>query len=507
MRPCRRQSALEVTHWRSVIRPLCAVLMLSPALWPSLTQAQSDRGGGWPDDPRLRPYVIEDMPAERGIDREPRRPATVRPAPRDDRAREGRGDDPVPNPVPVTRLAPAESSVRNVVGAGGGAACNNPNALGVSREVEIDAASGPRYGFQQYKLIDFLREGEIVLTFDDGPAPAYTKPILQALSQHCTKATFFIVGRNALAYPEVVKDEAARGHTIANHTFSHANLGMRKILPKRTQQADGFGVDPMPAQPSSAGIFTSSVPRAPQYGMGHPTMTPGSIPQQPTFAPAMSPDKAKAEIELGFSATSRALGVPMAPFFRFPYLGYSTAMHNYLSERNVAVFSIDVDSVDYRAKRAEEVINKVMSDLSHQKKGILLFHDIQPATAQAMPALLDLLKAKGYRVVHLRSKSQLQTIASYDARVGKDGVKMDAVAEHKPLVKRTMTWGMAPGGAQPAGGGTTVAAQTAESDATRRAKKPIVKADRSEIPGYVPARPGQPEILPWQTQTRRNSGW
>jgi peptidoglycan/xylan/chitin deacetylase (PgdA/CDA1 family) len=490
MRPCRRHTTIAITR----------LLMVGAGLWVTPSFAQSDRGAGWPEDPRLRPYVIEGSPEERGVDREPRRPAVARPAPRDERLPEDRDEQAVPNPVPVARPAPAGGPVRNV--AGGAGACNNPNALGVSREVEIDPASGPRYGFQQYKLIDFLREGEIVLTFDDGPAPAYTKPILQALSHHCTKATFFIVGRNALAYPEVVKDEAARGHTIANHTYSHANLGMRRIVPKRTQQADGFGADPLLAQPSSAGIFTSSVPRS-----NHPTMTPGSIPQQPTFVPAMSPDKAKAEIELGFSATSRALGVPMAPFFRFPYLGYSTAMHNYLSERNVAVFSIDVDSVDYRAKRAEEVINKVMSDLSHQKKGILLFHDIQPATAQAMPALLDLLKAKGYRVVHLRSKSQLQTIASYDARVGKDGVKMDAVAEHKPLVKRTMTWGMAPGGAQPAGGGTTVAAQTAESDATRRAKKPIVKADRSEIPGYVPARPGQPEILPWQTQTRRNSGW
>ncbi len=499
MRPCRRYETCGAVRLLGAAGLLSMLLMAGAAVWGAPLYAQSGSSSGWPEDPRLRPYVIESAPDERGAAREPQRPAVARPATTTER-----GEEAVPNPVPVARPASAGGSVRNVAGGSAGA-CANPNALGVSREVEIDPASGPRYGHQQYKMIDFLREGEIVLTFDDGPAPAYTKPILQALSHHCTKATFFIVGRNALAYPEVVKDEFARGHTIANHTFSHANLGMRRILPKRTQLSDGSGSDLLSVQPAGAGIFTSSVARNSQSNPGHPTMTPGSIPQQPTFAPAMSPEKAKAEIELGFSATSRALGVPMAPFFRFPYLGYSTAMHNYLGERNVAVFSIDVDSVDYRAKRAEDVINRVMADLKDQKKGILLFHDIQPATAQAMPAMLDLLQAKGYRVVHLRPKSQLQTLASYDARVGKDGGRIDAVAEKKPLVKRTMTWGMAPGGSAP--GSTAVAAQTADSDAFRRAKKPITKADRSEIPGYVPARPGQPEILPWQTETRRNSGW
>jgi peptidoglycan/xylan/chitin deacetylase (PgdA/CDA1 family) len=483
--------ALRVGALRGLLAGVAGLLMATSA------QAQS---GGWPangDGPQYRPFIIEPAPGERAIDRDLRRPPAARTAPRDDRNDEG-----VPTPVPVARPAPSAGGSRTAAAAPGGTGCNNPNALGVSRDVEIDATGGPRYGFQQYKVIDFLREGEIVLTFDDGPMPAYTKPILQALSHHCTKATFFIVGRNALAYPEVVKDQAARGHTIANHTWSHANLGMRRIVPKRNPLADGGGAEQSAAAPAGSGLFTSSVPRA-----AHPAFTPGSIPQQPVFAPAMTPDKAKAEIELGFSATARALGVPMAPFFRFPYLGYSTAMHNYLSERHVAVFSIDVDSLDYRAKRADEVISKVMSDLAYQKKGILLFHDIQPATAQAMPALLDLLKAKGYKVVHIRPKSSLQTIASYDARVGKDGSKLDAVAEQKPLAKRTITWGMAPGSAAGVAPGGAAFAQTAESDAARRAKRPITKADRSEIPGYVPARAGQPEVLPWLTEPRRGNGW
>ena len=406
----------------------------------------------------------------------------------------------IPTPSPVTRAAPPPprptQPARRTTAPGD---CANPNALGVSREIEIDATGGPRFGFQQYKpngVNELLREGEIVLTFDDGPAPAYTRPILQALDHHCTKATFFIVGRNALAHPEVVKEEAARGHTIANHTWSHANLGARRIVPKRVPQSSGeAGGEPGLALSGQSaggqGLFTSSVSQ-PGYGFE------SAAPPKPTFAPPMSPDKA--EIELGFSATSRALGVPMAPFFRFPYLGHSTAMHNYLQERNVAVFSIDVDSLDYRAKKAEDVINRVLADLKDQKKGILLFHDIQPATAHALPTLLDQLQQRGYRVVHIKpmTGAGLQTIASYDARVGKEGLRHDALAEQKPLVKKTMTWGMASGGMPSA-------------EAAPRPKKPLPRPEtqrgetfRGTSPGYVPPGYGQTEILPWLTNSRRS---
>jgi peptidoglycan/xylan/chitin deacetylase (PgdA/CDA1 family) len=444
------------------------------------------------DGGRLQPYVIE-APARRA----------------------NSGAEAVPSPVPVTQFpvtqAPAAAPSRaNGPRLAGG--CANPNALGVAREVEIDATGGPRYGFQQYKTHDFLREGEIVLTFDDGPAPAYTNPILKALEHHCTKATFFIVGRNALAYPEVVRDEYARGHTIANHTWSHANLGPRRIVPKRTPQAQAGDAGHGGAQGmslSGPSLTTSSVggrggdPFAPQGGGPQGGAPQGSAGQpqskQPVFGPSMSLEKAKAEIELGFSATSRSLGVPMAPFFRFPYLGNSTAMQNYMSERNVAIFSIDVDSVDYRAKKADDVIHRVMTDLKDQKKGILLFHDIQPATAQALPTLLDMLHAKGYRVVHIKPKVGLQTIASYDARVGKDGVKQDAIAEKKPLVKRTVTWGMAPSGPAAA---SSPARETGTAVAARR---PVPRGD---VPGYFPPSASQPEILPWLTNQRRpNNGW
>src|SRR5262249_22935255 len=68
--------------------------------------------------------------------------------------------------------------------------CSNPNALGVARVVEIDTTGGPGFGFEHFKAHDFLREGEVVLTFDDGPWPKNTPAVLAALQAHCTKAIF-----------------------------------------------------------------------------------------------------------------------------------------------------------------------------------------------------------------------------------------------------------------------------------------------------------------------------
>ena len=86
------------------------------------------------------------------------------------------------------------------------AQCASSDAIGVSRVVEIDTASGPRFGQLQYKDIDFLRDGEVVLTFDDGPLRRHSRAVLDALDAHCTKATFFIVGRMAISDPETLQD-------------------------------------------------------------------------------------------------------------------------------------------------------------------------------------------------------------------------------------------------------------------------------------------------------------
>ena len=64
----------------------------------------------------------------------------------------------------------------------------------------------------------------IALTFDDGPHPVYTEQILDILDKNGAKATFFVVGRNAESYPELIQREYTYGHEIGNHTYSHPDM-------------------------------------------------------------------------------------------------------------------------------------------------------------------------------------------------------------------------------------------------------------------------------------------
>src|SRR5262245_35450806 len=68
--------------------------------------------------------------------------------------------------------------------------CDNPNAIGLARTVEIDTTGAPGFGFEHFKNHDFLKNGEVVLTFDDGPWPGNTEKVLKTLAEHCIKATF-----------------------------------------------------------------------------------------------------------------------------------------------------------------------------------------------------------------------------------------------------------------------------------------------------------------------------
>ena len=62
---------------------------------------------------------------------------------------------------------------------------------------------------------------DIAITFDDGPNPYFTKKILDILDSFNVKATFFVIGKRCLEYPEILKEIQQRGHLIGNHTFSH----------------------------------------------------------------------------------------------------------------------------------------------------------------------------------------------------------------------------------------------------------------------------------------------
>ncbi|NUS03402.1 MAG: polysaccharide deacetylase family protein [Nonomuraea sp.] len=70
---------------------------------------------------------------------------------------------------------------------------------------------------------DCLKVKCVALTFDDGPGP-YTRTLLRHLAAHHAHATFFVVGQNVAAYPEVLRQAVAAGHEIGNHTWSHPDL-------------------------------------------------------------------------------------------------------------------------------------------------------------------------------------------------------------------------------------------------------------------------------------------
>ena len=258
---------------------------------------------------------------------------------------------PAAAPAPAPAPAPARAAVPQ---------CTNPNALGVTRTVEIDTTGGPGFGFEHFKQHDFLRNNEVVLTFDDGPWPS-TPAVLKALADECVRATFFPIGKHATYYPEILRQVAAAGHTIGSHTWSHADLSRKSL------------------------------------------------------------DEAKAEIEKGISAVVWALEnqATAGSFFRFPALRHPPEVVTYLGQRNVAIFSTDMDSFDFKMRKPEQVVASVMARLKKHGKGIVLMHDFQHATSLAVPELLAQLKAGGYKIVHMKSATAIKSLPEFDEELRK----------------------------------------------------------------------------------------
>ena len=244
----------------------------------------------------------------------------------------------------------------------GTATCSHPDGLGISRVVEIDTTGGPAFGTEHFKQYDFLRDKEVVLTFDDGPWPENTPMVLKALQDNCMKATFFEIGEHATWRPDLTKELVAAGMTVGSHTWSHKDLAKNPY--------------------------------------------------------AKDIEQAKQEIEMGVSAVHMAAaGGPIAPFFRFPDLQQPPELMTYLGTRNIATFSTDIDTFDFKLHKPEDVIKSAMTKLEKNGKGIVLMHDFQHGTAEAMPELLRQLKAGGYKIVHMVPKEPVTTLAKYDDMV------------------------------------------------------------------------------------------
>jgi peptidoglycan/xylan/chitin deacetylase (PgdA/CDA1 family) len=186
-------------------------------------------------------------------------------------------------------------------------------------------------------------ERAVALTFDDGPDPVYTPQILDVLARYEVKATFFVIGRRVDAHPEMVRRIVAAGHAVGSHGYSHAIL---------------------------RGVW------------------PGEI---------------TTELDQSDAALYRAAGI-RTRLFRHPG-GMQGAFLPFVARAGgwrVVVWS--VDPRDYTQPAAGEIARRVL-EAAHPG-AIVLLHDGSPdgnksreQTVAALPAILEGLRAGGYRIV------------------------------------------------------------------------------------------------------------
>jgi peptidoglycan-N-acetylglucosamine deacetylase len=228
-------------------------------------------------------------------------------------------------------------------------------ALGTARVIAVDAASTPRVGRKHFPHTLPLMRKEVVLTFDDGPELATTARVLDALKRECVRASFFLLGRSALAHPGLPRRALAEGHTVAHHSFSHPILNRMPVAAAEAEIARGF-----------AAVDTAL------YG----------------------------------SATR----APQTPFFRFPGFASSPALLDHLERRGIVVFGADLWASDWNLMTPEQELALVMSRIEANQGGIVLFHDTKAQTAAALPALLRMLKTRGFGVVHVVPAGRQATV-------------------------------------------------------------------------------------------------
>ena len=179
--------------------------------------------------------------------------------------------------------------------------------------------------------------GVVYLTFDDGPTPAYTPPILALLARYQARATFFVIGRNAAAYPELVRQEHAAGHGVGNHTWNHRRL---------TDLEGG---------------------------------------------------RLGAEVDATSAVIGRATGAPVR-CLRPPYATVDGASADRARARGLRLVLWDVDSNDWRRPGAAAIAGRVLGRV--RSGDVVLLHDgggNRTQTVAALEQVLASLSARGFR--------------------------------------------------------------------------------------------------------------
>jgi len=190
-----------------------------------------------------------------------------------------------------------------------------------------------KYGYNQVETDQKV----IAMTFDDGPHPKLTPKLLDILKERGVKATFYVIGRNAAEYPDIMKRIVDEGHEVGNHTWSHPWL--TRISTSRIQSE-------------------------------------------------MSKTAAIIEETTGKPATT----------MRPPYGAINTRLRKlFTDDMDLPVIMWSVDPLDWRRPGSGVVASRLVNGA--HPGAILLAHDIHPGTISAMPSTFDQLTAKGYKFV------------------------------------------------------------------------------------------------------------
>jgi peptidoglycan/xylan/chitin deacetylase (PgdA/CDA1 family) len=182
-----------------------------------------------------------------------------------------------------------------------------------------------------------VSDNSIAITFDDGPHPQLTPKLLDLLKERGIKATFYVIGKNVEAYPEIAKRIVDEGHEIGNHTWNHPALSK------------------------------------------------------------LGAAKVKSEMDRTTEIIVKTTGVTPATM-RPPYGATNATLNKRLDEEfGMKVIMWSVDPQDWKYRNADRVASQLIENT--KSGGILLAHDIHASTVAAMPRTLDTLTSKGFKFV------------------------------------------------------------------------------------------------------------
>jgi peptidoglycan-N-acetylglucosamine deacetylase len=191
--------------------------------------------------------------------------------------------------------------------------------------------SGPQITFNSV----YVEEPYVAITFDDGPHATLTPKLLDMLAARKLKATFFIIGQNAVEYPQIMKRIVAEGHELANHSWSHPNLGK------------------------------------------------------------MGDDGVRSQLQKTDDAIKAAAG-QRTTLFRPPYGSITARQKQWIYDSfGYRTIIWDVDPFDWKRPGPAVIRDRIVNQ--SRPGSIILLHDIHPGSIEAVPQTLDQLTAKGFK--------------------------------------------------------------------------------------------------------------